>query len=265
MDRSGGVGSARGGDRAGRVAVIFFCLAIAACEWVFSFRDVSWGVAMALFIAVAMFGYASLAEPSRAAVDGIDALALLPLYILFTSSLPWFFLDRDILLPAVYLIIILLCGWYIYQKGLALSDAGLRTERAPYFLVLGAAVGIPAGLAESFVVEIHPLQPFFSAPCLARDFVYMLFFVALGEELLFRGIIQRELSRLVGPFPGLLLASAMFGVMHMTWHSALEVVYTALVGLVLGYIYQRTGSLAAPVAAHGVGNTLLVGVLPYIK
>ncbi len=253
------------GNLAGQAAALFFCLAIAGCEWVFSFHDVSWGVALALLLALAMSGYVSLAEPGRAAVDGIDALALLPLYILFTSSLPWFFLDRDLLLPAVYLVIIILCGWYIFQKNLSLAAVGLRAERLMFFLALGVAVGIPAGLAESFVVEIRPGQPFFSLPYLVRDFVYMLFFVGFGEELLFRGIIQRELSALMGPVPGLLLASAMFGVMHLTWHSALEVAYTALVGLVLGYVYRRTGSLAAPMVAHGVGNTLLVGVLPYLK
>ena len=88
--------------------------------------------------------------------------------------------------------------------------------------------------------------------------------VGLGEELLFRGLVQRDMTSLFGWKWGLLGASLMFGIMHLTWRSVPELGYTAFVGFVLGYVYYRTGSLTAPIIAHGVGNTVLVGIMPYI-
>lgn len=63
---------------------------------------------------------------------------------------------------------------------------------------------------------------------------------------------------------GLLGASLMFKVMHLTWRSIPELGFTFFVGLLLGYFYYRTRSLTAPIIAHGVGNTVLVAILPYI-
>jgi hypothetical protein len=97
-----------------------------------------------------------------------------------------------------------------------------------------------------------------------RDFVYMTLFVGLGEELLFRGIIQRDLQDIFGKHTGLIIASYLFGIMHLTWRSVPELFFAFLAGMLLGYIYNRTNSLIGPIFLHGVNNTVLVGVLPYL-
>jgi len=65
----------------------------------------------------------------------------------------------------------------------------------------------------------------------------------LGEELLFRGVIQEEL--------GLGIASVAFGLMHdptrELWPLAL---WAAAVGAILGVLYQVTGNLFVPVLSH---------------
>ena len=106
--------------------------------------------------------------------------------------------------------------------------------------------------------------PSFEIKYLLRDLVYMVAFVGLGEELLFRGLVQRDMMKLLGTKWGLLGASLMFMVMHLTWRSIPELGFTFLVGMLLGYLYYRTGSLTAPIIAHGVSNTILVAVLPYV-
>ena len=92
----------------------------------------------------------------------------------------------------------------------------------------------------------------------------MIFFVGLGEELLFRALVQKDLTNLFGWKWGLFIASLMFGIMHLTWRSIPELGFTFFAGVIFGYIYYRTRSLAAPIIAHGVGNTILVAVMPYI-
>jgi len=69
-----------------------------------------------------------------------------------------------------------------------------------------------------------------------------------AEELLFRGALQ--------PAVGLWLASAIFALAHFTPQRRLWpwVAFTGLAGLGLGLLYDATGQLAAPIAAHVVVN-----------
>lgn len=70
----------------------------------------------------------------------------------------------------------------------------------------------------------------------------------LGEELLFRGALQPEV--------GLVIASVVFGAMHVVprWPLLLWGLYAVAVGLAFGLAFEWTGSLWAPVIAHGVVN-----------
>jgi len=92
----------------------------------------------------------------------------------------------------------------------------------------------------------------------------MVVFVGLGEELLFRGLVQRDMMNLLGWKWGLLGASLLFMVMHLTWRSIAELGFTLLAGLLFGYLYYRTRSLTVPIVAHGMGNVILVAVMPYL-
>lgn len=70
----------------------------------------------------------------------------------------------------------------------------------------------------------------------------------IGEELLFRGVIQAGLEKLLGPLAGLLLASLLFGLAHAMTRAYFIV--TAIVGVYLGLLYQWTGNLLIPVIVH---------------
>lgn len=73
------------------------------------------------------------------------------------------------------------------------------------------------------------------------------------EEFLFRGIIQKNLVRRMGPFVGILLGSLIFGGIHLIPQ---QVVYASCLGLILGTVYYLTGSLNSAIAVHFVNNGL---------
>ena len=244
------------------IAVI--CLGITFCEWVFAYHDVAYGIILALFLALIIYMVIPIAKMGRAFTDCAESLVLLPLYILFTSSLPWFFLSQEWLLPAVYSAVLALCAWHIYRKNISLRDIGFRSDKMLKYIVFGVVLGLPLGTIEYFIITPVAAFPTFEIKYLVRDLVYMVVFVSVGEELLFRGLVQRDMMNLLGWKLGLLGASLMFGVMHLTWRSIPELGFTFLAGVVLGYVYYRTRSLTTPIIAHGVGNTVLVAVLPYI-
>ncbi|MTI83724.1 MAG: CPBP family intramembrane metalloprotease [Firmicutes bacterium] len=248
----------------GHIFILTILMAITACEWIFAFRDVALGIVLSLFLAILIYLIISVFKVDQDHINASESLTLIPLYILFTSSLPWFFLATEVRLPAVYSIIIALCAWHIYQRGIQLDDLGFKRENVLPAILLGVVLGVQAGIIEYFVINVEPMHPDFSVAYLLRDFFYMLFFVGLAEEVLFRRIIQRDLIKIFGCHGGIFLQAALFGVMHLTWRSHLELFFTFAVGLVLGYFYQRTGSLTGPVIMHGIGNTMLVAVMPYI-
>lgn len=72
----------------------------------------------------------------------------------------------------------------------------------------------------------------------------------VGEEMLFRGVIQTALGDWINPAAGLAIGAVVFGLLHaMT--PAYAVVAT-LTGAYLGWLYLWSGNLLAPMIAHGL-------------
>jgi membrane protease YdiL (CAAX protease family) len=94
--------------------------------------------------------------------------------------------------------------------------------------------------------------------------IIMFVFVGLVEELIFRSILQTKLQQSIGMGSGLLVASALFGIMHSGYGSVYELLFATAAGLIIGYLYQKTGSLPFVTVIHGTINVLLLGVLPHI-
>lgn len=86
-------------------------------------------------------------------------------------------------------------------------------------------------------------------------------FVATGEELVFRGVVQGLFRRSYGSVPGLVLASVAFGAVHYVALAGsgklTYIVVTILLGLVLGAIYERTENILVPIVVHGLYNAIL--------
>ena len=70
----------------------------------------------------------------------------------------------------------------------------------------------------------------------------------IGEELLFRGVIQAGLENLLGPWGGLIIASLLFGLVHAMTRTYF--ILTTVIGLYLGLLYQWTGNLLVPILVH---------------
>jgi uncharacterized protein len=80
-------------------------------------------------------------------------------------------------------------------------------------------------------------------------------FSSIGEELLFRGMLQ--------PWVGLVPGALLFGLVHQIpgpsrW---VWVGWATAVGLGLGAIFQLTGSLLGPLLAHAIVNAINLGFL----
>ena len=80
-------------------------------------------------------------------------------------------------------------------------------------------------------------------------------FAPFFEEWLCRGIILRGLLKRVKPGLAIAISAAIFGLIHGNLWQAIP---AFLVGLILGYVYYKTGSLKLTMLMHCVNNTLSV-------
>ena len=85
--------------------------------------------------------------------------------------------------------------------------------------------------------------------------------VPLLEEVLFRGFLQSALRVALGPVPSIVAASLLFAIVHDI-QSALPVF---IVGLTLGVIFERTGSIWASGWAHALFNGLQVANIFFLS
>lgn len=73
----------------------------------------------------------------------------------------------------------------------------------------------------------------------------------LVEEVLYRGLLYPTLKRKWGKAVGLLVSAGLFAILHS---HAQTLAALFVLGLVLGHVYERTGTLAAPMALHAAFN-----------
>jgi membrane protease YdiL (CAAX protease family) len=90
--------------------------------------------------------------------------------------------------------------------------------------------------------------------------LYAIVIAPFGEELFFRGVLFRTLRDRHGLRIGLLGTAVGFGLIHFipgdVVDAALLMLVMAFTGASLGYLYERRGTIVAPIAAHVTFNVI---------
>jgi membrane protease YdiL (CAAX protease family) len=89
-------------------------------------------------------------------------------------------------------------------------------------------------------------------------------YVAVAEEVFFRGFLQSNILRLTNTMAGnrfrfqqwisICVSAACFAAAHIIVQGQIISALTFLPGLVLGWLFIRTKSLLAPILFHGLAN-----------
>ena len=93
-----------------------------------------------------------------------------------------------------------------------------------------------------------------------KDLMLNLFFIAglaaVGEELLFRGVVQRIFVRQFGQaWPAIIFSAFLFAALHMQFYGFFP---RLALGILLGAIYWYSGSLWVAILAHFVYDAILI-------
>lgn len=73
----------------------------------------------------------------------------------------------------------------------------------------------------------------------------------LAEEIVFRGVIYNRLRRFYNPAVGIVASGLLFGAFH---GNLVQGVYGACLGMLMAYLYERSGKFGIPFLFHAVAN-----------
>jgi hypothetical protein len=122
---------------------------------------------------------------------------------------------------------------------------------------LFAIISIPLGLGMGFL-HFHALWP--TPIRFAGAFLFTFFFIAIPEELFFRGWLQNLLERRIGRTGALLLTAVLFGLAHWNKRTASfnwrYVLMAALGGIFYGRAWRAQRRVGASAQSHALVDTL---------
>jgi CAAX protease family protein len=175
----------------------------------------------------------------------IPSMDIQPIYWFIILSVPLF--------VAAYLI--------MKSQGLSIKHVGLTWGNKKVQLVI-ALTGIILGIIEYIILKPTPL-------IVGNDFIILIFAsiiliisTGLAEELLFRGIIQKNAENVFGSVIGLLYSTILFTTLYLGWNSFNDLIFILIVTLFYGYAYQKTRSIVGISISHGITNSFLFLIMP---
>jgi hypothetical protein len=196
----------------------------------------------------------------------LAALILLPLMRILIFIIPLAIFDKT--LQLIFIGILLGVGIYFLLKYLHLkrNDVGLVLPQGKFqliFQVIVALTGFSFGFFEYFILKpSSSIIVSFTLGNILISGLVLILITGFLEELMFRGIIQRNSELVFGKFPGLLFSTIIFTIMHISLESPSELIFAFFIGLFYGLIFQRTKNLLGISFSHGIGNFIVFIIGP---
>ena len=131
--------------------------------------------------------------------------------------------------------------------------------------VSGKTIGLSIPLIVAGMFFINLCSEFIGLPDFMQDtflamsrnvfgIISIAIMAPLVEELLFRGAIQGYMLRKgMKPLHAILIASAIFGIVHM---NPIQIPFAFAIGLIFGWLYYRTGSVVPGIVGHFINNSI---------
>lgn len=141
----------------------------------------------------------------------------------------------------------------------------IPNKKAPlYKYVFVAMVGVALALVANNLITLSDLAEYSEsyqeaaealyAPSLPVQIVCVGVILPICEEIVFRGLVYRRMRQDMSVRRAIVMSAIFFGVYHM---NMVQIIYATICGLFLAYVYEKYGSIKAPILAHIVMNTMV--------
>lgn len=184
-------------------------------------------------------------------------------YLLMTFPLA----IRMILMIAVQWLLFLVPAIFMLSQKEKLSDLGFTKVNITNQIIIGIQIAI----AMSFILTIIPILlglkdmvssiSYTKAWQFAYQFIYMIFGVALAEELVFRGYIFHKLLKIKSSrWFAITISSLLFGLLHIFNGNILQVLMATIIGIIYCICREKIKgcTIISLIIAHGVYDALIV-------
>ncbi len=131
---------------------------------------------------------------------------------------------------------------------------------AVYLFVNQIILAVAAMLPESSLASFEKVNESLTSGHPLVQGLTVLLFSPIVEELLFRGIVYRRLTVLVGNVGGIIGSALLFGVFH---GNLIQGIYAFIVGVMLAWIFYKYQSIYAPILMH-MGLNGIAQLIRYI-
>lgn len=236
-------------------------------------RDVGW-TPVDLFAALGMFALGPLLASMVPRVMGVDLTAgAEPAVSVTTRAAVGAVVQAVAWLPAVvYMVVRLARDANLRLGGLVprrpMRDLGVAAAGIVVAFVLASGLGMLLNIAMALMNQPVPEHGHVIFETLAENdsavlvvllFVSAVVIAPIGEEFFFRGLMQTAVQAVIGyekRWLSILPCAVFFGVVHLGSVPGVMVPVLVLLGVVFGWVYERTGSLWCAVAVHAGFNAL---------
>lgn len=243
-------------------ALISYILILIFSELVTTYYMTSWGIILQVILITAMVINSTLTKSVKFSYLS-QAMILLPLIRIMSLSIPVMEL-KPIYWLAIMSVPVGAAVWILMQSQyLNKKMVGLNTRNLPLQVLVGLT-GLGFGFVEYLILRPTALIPELSV--LNLIFAGSVVMVATGllEELVFRGIIQRNAENIMGKLWGIIFTSVLFAGFNISWNSPLDLLFIFAVSMCYGYMFQKTRSIMGISISHGLCNVVLFIVLPFL-
>lgn len=86
-------------------------------------------------------------------------------------------------------------------------------------------------------------------------------FAPISEELFFRALLINKIGERTGQIAAILIAAAVFAVLHISYGSVVELVGAFSIAVILGVVYVKSESIMPPIAIHMIFNFLSISFM----
>ena len=124
-------------------------------------------------------------------------------------------------------------------------------KNGEWFRVAGELTPDDCREARQSMLDAYPsLQNMYSADFVVQIIVFG-FVIPIAEEFMFRGVLYQRYRETRGFYYAAIWSALFFSVTHT---NTVQMIYTFLLGILLCYIYEKFGSMKAPIMLHVVLN-----------
>lgn len=245
-----------------RFFIWFYAAAVTIAEIVTAYYNPIYGIACHAVLLMALLVHASLAY--KQAINLVYlSLSLAPLIRVMSLSMPL------IGVPPIYWYLIISLPLFaaaasvMRSAGFKPREVGLTMGNLPLQLLV-AFLGVPLGLLEYLILKPAPLAPELTLQQVWLPALILLVSTGFLEEFIFRGIMYRAAVETLGKWYSIIYISFIFGVLHITHRSPVDLVFVFAVALLFSVIVGFFRSLLGVSLAHGLTNIGLYLVWPYL-